>query len=139
MRQKRFQPGLLWALALGFVAGCADYRINDEHYLNPAFLSPEALAGVPDHRLCEAYSQNRAPKLRAELKRRGIFTELEWQAIDARKVLIGMSEMALMTALPGMTRMRTLRSNGVVTKKWFDARYSAKEVRTEDGRVVWFR
>jgi hypothetical protein len=139
MRRKKFQPGLLCALTLGFIAGCADYRINDEHYLNPAHLSPEALADVPDHRLCEAYSLNRAPRLRAELKRRGTFTELEWQAIDGRKVLMGMSEMALMTALPGMTRTRTLRSNGVITKEWYDARYSAIEVRTENGKVVWFR
>ena len=76
--------------------------------------------------------------MEAELQRRGTFTELEWQAIRGRTVVMGMSEIALMVALPGITRTRTFRSNGVVTNKWHFARLTDLDVRTENGIVVWF-
>jgi hypothetical protein len=140
MRRMQLLIAVLGSLILGFVTGCTEYRVNDEYAIDPVHLSPEALAEVPDHRVCEAYAQTRTAKLQAELERRGVFTELEWQAIKARKVVTGMSETALMTALPGITRTRTLRSNGVVTKEWFYAKLSDQfvKVRTENGKVVSF-
>ena len=95
---------------------------------------------MPDHQVCQAYSKNRSPRLQTELERRGTFTELEWQAIRGRKVVLGMSEMALMTALQGITRTRTLRSKGVVSKEWYYGKLSEQfvKVRTENGKVVWF-
>ena len=133
MPRMQLLTGLLLTPILWCIMGC----INTP--LDPAQLSPDALAETPDHRLCEAYSRNRSPKLQAELERRGTFTELEWRAIKGRTVLMGMSEMALMTALPGITRTRTLRRNGVVTKEWYSARLKDVEVRTQNGKVVWFR
>ena len=131
--------GLLWCLTLGCIPGCTGYRVNDEYYTDPAHLSPSALAEVSDHRLCEAYARNRAPRLRAELQRRGTFTELEWQAIEGRRVLMGIGEMALMTALPGIKCLHTLHDSGVVTKEWYFARVTDMKVRTENGKVVWFQ
>ena len=139
MRQSLLLTGLLCGLILGFGSGCTDYRINDEYYTNPAYLSAEALAEVPEHRLCEAYAHNRDPRVRAELKRRDTFSELEWQAIDGRQVLMGIGEMALMTALADIKCTDTFRSNGVITKEWHYARVTALRVRTENGKVVWFR
>ena len=140
MRRMQLLTTVLGSVVLGFVTGCTEYRVNDEYAVDPVHLSPEALADVPDHRVCEAYARNRASRLRAELERRGVFTELEWQAIKARTVLIGMSETALMTALPGITRTRTLRNNGVVTKEWYYAKLSDQfiKVSTENGKVVSF-
>jgi hypothetical protein len=133
MRRMELLKGLLWGLMLWCVTGCVNYP------LDPARLPADALADVPDHRLCLAYSQNRTPRLRAELKRRGTFTASEWRAITGREVIIGMSEMALVTALPGIERTRTIRSNGVVTNEWYFARLTDTTVRTENGKVVWFR
>ncbi len=140
MQRKQLLTGLLWGLTLGFMPGCTEYRINDEYAIDPAHLSAETLADVPDHRVCEAYAKNRAPRLQAELERRGVFTALEWQAIKARKASIGIGEMALMTAMPGVTRTRTIRRNGVVVKEWYYAKRPDEfvKVRTENGKVVWF-
>lgn len=139
MRQTRLLTGLLWCFALVNVPGCTGYRINDDYYTDPAHLSPNALAEVPDHRLCEAYAHNRAPRVRAELQRRGTFTELEWQAIEGRTALVGIGEMALMTALPGIKCLHTVNDNGAVAKEWYYARVTDMQVRTENGKVVWFQ
>ena len=133
MPRMQLLTGLLWGFLLWCVVGCTNYPVD------PAKLSSDALADVPDHRLCLAYSRNRTPKLRAELKRRGTFTELEWRAITGRQVIIGMSEMALLTALPGIDRTRTIRSNDVVANEWHFARLTDITIRTENGKVVWFR
>ena len=133
MPRMQLLKGLLWGFLLCRVVGCANYPVD------PTRLSPEALADVPDHQLCLAYSRNRLPRLRAELKRRGTFTELEWRAITGRQVIIGMSEMALLTALPGIDRTRTIRSNDVVANEWHFARLTDITIRTENGKVVWFR
>ena len=132
---------LVWGLAGGFVTGCTDYRVNDEYNIEPAHLSPEALAEVPDRRVCEAYAKNRSQRLKAELERREVFTDLEWQAIETRTPILGISEMALMTAMPGIARTRSWRSNGVLGKEWYCAKQSDQfvKVRTENGKVVWFR
>lgn len=133
MRRMQLLVGLLSGLMLWCITGCTNSP------LDPAGLSSHALADVPDHQLCMAYSRNRAPNVRAELKRRGTFTELEWQAIDGRQVILGIGEMALMTALPGIECTDKQRSNGVVTKEWHYARVTATRIRTENGKVVWFR
>ncbi len=137
MRRTQFLTAVLGSLILGFVTGCTEYRVNDKYTVDPAHLSPEALADVPDHLLCQAYAHNRTLTVRAELRRRGTFTDLEWQAIEGRQVVMGMSEMALMTALPGVTRTRTYRRNGVIAKEWYYARVFDIWVRTEKGKVVW--
>jgi hypothetical protein len=132
MRRMQLLTGLFGCLMFWCMTGCNTYPLNQTQ------LSPDDLAGMPDHRLCEVYTWNRAPNLRAELQRRKIFTEPEWQAIEAGQVVMGMSEVALMVALPGITRTRTLRSNGIVTNEWFFARVTALRVRTENGKVVSF-
>ena len=133
MRRMQLLAGLFGGLMFWCMLGC------NTNPLNQTQLSPADLAGMPNHRLCEAYAWNRAPNLRAELQRRKIFTEPEWQAIEAGQVIVGMSEVALMVALPGITRTRTLRSRGVVTNEWFFARVTALRVRTENGKVVSFK
>ena len=132
MRRIQLLAGLLGGLVFWCMTGC-----NTDPF-NQAQLSPDDLAGMPNHRLCEAYTWERAPNLRGELQRRKIFTEQEWQAIDTGQVFMGMSEVALMVALPGISRTRASRSNGVVTNEWFFARLTALRVRTENGRVVSF-
>jgi hypothetical protein len=127
-------------LLLWFITGCTEYSITDAEYpIDPTRLSQEALAEVPDHQVRRAYAKNRSPRLQAELERRETFTALEWQAIKGRKVLMGIGEMALMTTLPGIKCMHTLRSKGVVTREWYCERLAAIKVRTENGKVVWFR
>ena len=148
MRRTLLLTGLLWGLSLGYITGCTEYSIKDAEYaiidadypLDPAHLSQETLAELPDHQVCQAYAKNRSSRLKVELERRETFTEIEWQAILERQVVLGMSEMALMTALPGIARTRTLRSSGVVTKEWYCAKVSDQfiKVRTENGKVVWF-
>lgn len=81
MRRMQLLMGLLWDLPLWCITDCIDYP------LNPAQLSPDALADVPDHLLCEACSRNRASRFQAELQHRGTFTELEWQATKGFKVV----------------------------------------------------
>ena len=133
MRRMQLLTGLLGGLMFWCITGC-----NTSPLYPSTQLSPDDLAGMPSHRLCEAYTWNRAPNLRAELQRRGTFTEREWQAIDTGQAVMGISEVALMVALPGITRTRTSRSNGVVTNEWFFARVTALRVRTVNGEVVWF-
>jgi hypothetical protein len=132
MRRMQLLTGLFWGLMLWCITGCTNYPLDQ------AQVSPDTLAGMPDHRLCQAYTWNRALNLEAELRRRGTFTELEWQAIKGRKVVMGMSEIALMVALPGVSRTRTHRSNGVVASEWYFARLTDLRIRTENGKVVWF-
>jgi hypothetical protein len=148
MRRTLLLTGLLWGLTLGCITGCTEYSVKDAEYaiidadypVDPAHLSQDALAEVPDHQVCRAYAKKRSPRLKAELERRGTFTESEWQAILEHQVVLGMGEMSLMTALPGIARTRTLRSSGVVTKEWYCAKLSDQfvKVRTENGKVVWF-
>ena len=133
MPRMQLLTGWLCSLLLWCIVGCSNYPID------PARLSSDALADVPDHQLCFAYSRSRSPRLRTELKRRGTFTESEWRAITGRFVIIGMSEMALITALPGIERICTTRSNGAVTNEWVFERLTATRIRTENGKVVWLR
>jgi hypothetical protein len=133
MRRMQLLTGLFGGLMFWCMTGCSTHPLDSS-----AQLSPDDLAGMPNHRLCEAYTWERAPNLRGELQRRKIFTEQEWQAIDTGQVFMGMSEVALMVALPGISRTRASRSNGVVTNEWFFARLTALRVRTENGRVVSF-
>lgn len=47
------------------------------------------------HRMCRSYNYHRGEDQKAALKAAGIFTEREWDAIDSKKIFIGMSYLAL--------------------------------------------
>jgi hypothetical protein len=72
--------------------------------MNMASLSPAQLATQSDATLANGYGVIRDPEVRAELERRKLFTQQEWQLIDAKSVAVGMSELALIASqgVPGI-------------------------------------
>lgn len=70
-------------------------------------MDDEDLVRVEVEDLCLAYASFNKwdPKVKAELERRNIFSAKEWQAIDDRKIFIGMSERAFQCSWPGPSPM----------------------------------
>lgn len=81
----------LAAFVVSVVAGCASSLDGK---------SPEELALVSNQTLIDEYCRHRlafneSASIRAEVKRRSLFTEDEWKAIDGRRVFVGMTEPAV--------------------------------------------
>lgn len=66
-------------------------------------MDDEDLMRVEIEKLCIAYAgfDKWDAKIRVELERRYVFSKREWQAIDDRKIFIGMSEQAFQCSWPG--------------------------------------
>ena len=70
-------------------------------------MDDEDLMRVEVEDLCLAYASfdKWDSKVKAELERRNVFSTKEWQAIDDRKIFIGMSETAFWCSWPGPSPM----------------------------------
>ena len=66
-------------------------------------MDPDDLIDVPTSSLCFAYTWDdfNDEKIRPELERRNVFTPRELEAIDQRRIFIGMSELAFQCNWPG--------------------------------------
>jgi hypothetical protein len=88
----------LWLL-LPLLIGCSSYS-----YLKVTRMSPAQLREVADAELCNAYAQTHAePRtkqapIRAEMEARGLLSAAEWQTVAAKRLQVGMSELALIAA-----------------------------------------
>ena len=86
---------ICYMIMLGILSGCAAL-VGKESYYGIPFLSDEEMQQAHATNLCPVYAAGSSSdsKIRAELLRRDVFSEKEWQAIDANKIFIGMSELA---------------------------------------------
>ena len=86
-----------YLIFLGLLAGCAGSP------LHIGMMDDEDLMRVEVEDLCLAYASFNKwdSKIKVELKRRNVFTAKEWQAIEDRKIFIGMSESAFRCSWPG--------------------------------------
>ena len=63
--------------------------------------------------LCVTYARSRQGFVRAELVKRGALSRSDWQLVEARKIGIEMTELALMCSWGATERNRTIGSWGV--------------------------
>ena len=86
---------ICYMIMLGILSGCTSLWGKESYYGIP-YLSDEEMQQAQATNLCWAYAlgSSSRSKIRAELLRRNIFSEKEWQAIDANKIFVGMSELA---------------------------------------------
>ena len=123
-------------------------------------MTPEELHSADTKELCSAYAHpwSAKEKIRAELRSRDVeiikdanvrggykvigtpaFTDREWEAIDARRVFVGMSESALICSwgLPGSCGGINRGSYGPTQYAYqsCDGYGSSRFVYVEDGRV----
>jgi len=125
------------ALAVASLTGCvagAPVAVNTS--------SPEALRAESSETLCNAWGFMHTDKVRAELERRNVLSAEEWRLIDARRVAIGMSRLALLCSWgdPGYSGAinRTVTARGV-SEQWVYRDAVAKRTRyiyVRDGKVV---
>ncbi len=87
---------ILTAVLVVALAACAGSPVRI------GMMDPEDLIEVPTSSLCYDYVtfNNHDAKIRPELERRNIFTPREWEAIDQRRIFIGMSELAFQCSWP---------------------------------------
>lgn len=74
------------------LAGCAGSPMRI------AGMGPEQLKTQTAEDLCRAYNYKQKPDIKAELTARKAIADTEWALVDAKKVGIGMSEIALLCA-----------------------------------------
>jgi hypothetical protein len=89
---------VLTVVFAAFMIGCAGSPMS------LASLSPAQLENQSNASLAQGYGVIRDSEVRAELERRKVFTQQEWQLVDAKSVAVGMSELALIASqgLPGI-------------------------------------
>jgi len=63
-----------------------------------SMMSDQELKTQPSDTLCNAYHYNQAEPVKSELNNRELLTAKEWKQIDRKKVIVGMSELALICA-----------------------------------------
>ena len=92
-----------------FCVGCA------ESPMATLMMSPEELTSASDEQICDAYASFKADKLRAELRKRDLFTEKEWHAIEENDFYVGMSKKALIASRPNLylTGISSIRDYGM--------------------------
>ena len=85
-----------YMIMLGLLSGCVGIIAATESPYHISIMSDEELQQAQATNLCPVYAagSSSGSKIRAELLRRNIFSEKEWQAIDAHKIFTGMSELA---------------------------------------------
>ena len=85
-----------YMIMLGLLSGCVGIIAARESPYHISIMSDEELQQAKAGNLCFAYAlQNHSDsKIEAELLRRDVLSEKEWQAIHAHKIFIGMSESA---------------------------------------------
>lgn len=110
------------------MVGCA----NSPFQLS--MMSPEELQQVETSILCKHYGHDKGSvKTRAELVRRNIFTEKEWELIDNSRVQIGMSELALLGSWGSARKVNKSVGSWGVNKQWI---YYKRNVYTKNGKVT---
>ena len=83
---------ILCCLVLFALVGCA----TEGYYLRK--LSDDQLREVKTKTLVLGYYDLADERVRAEIDRRGLFTEREWELVRERKISVGMSQVALYAA-----------------------------------------
>ena len=85
-----------YMIMVGLLSGCVGIIAARESPYHISIMSDEELQQAKAGNLCFAYAlQNHSDsKIEAELLRRDVLSEKEWQAIGAHKIFIGMSELA---------------------------------------------
>lgn len=116
-------------------AGCAGSP------LSVMTMSEQELQTLPMPTLCNAFNFSPGDRILAELVRRNVFTEQEWDAIGARQVFVGMKETAMICAwgLPTVDGAinRTVTARGASSQYVYRGTFGGtRYVYVEGGRIV---
>ena len=137
----------IWLLAVLVTSACS----HDQSGKSVTLRTPEDFRTADTEMLCADYGVRGggAGEARTELVRRGVFTPAEMAAIDAHKLLVGLSECGVLAAL-GTAPNRVTSTTDNATGKVIQVDYlyrcdrfpapicPATNVTMRDGRVVYW-
>lgn len=79
------------------IGACSSTKEQQSDYFN---VNTADFAATSNDRLCSVYGYrlNRSSEAKAELMKRGVFTEVEWRNIEERNIVVGMSDCGMKAA-----------------------------------------
>lgn len=123
-----------YVLFIASVAGCTG------SYAEMAARSPEAIKQLPNDQVVAVYASQRAwgesKKYRAEIERRGLFTQEQWSKIDRKKVAIGDPESLVWAAWGNPDDVSTLTTTNGSSRVLYYGDHAENRVYIENGVVT---